>query len=59
MVEWAIGPVWMLQRGKVSLALARNLATIVGYPTCSFVTLPIISPCHAGRYYLSLLEKIF
>jgi len=61
-VEWAIGPVWMLQRGKVSLALARNLAMIVGCPTCSFVTIPIISPCPAGWCYLLFLiitEKFF
>jgi len=50
-VEWAIGPDWMLQRGNVSLAVARNLAMIVGYPTYSFVTIPIINPCHAGRCY--------
>jgi hypothetical protein len=32
-VEWAVGPVWMLQRGKVSLALAKNLTMIVDYPS--------------------------
>jgi len=50
--KWAIGSVWMLQRGKVSLAVARNLAMIVGYPTCSFVTILIISPCLVGKCYL-------
>jgi hypothetical protein len=58
--EWAIELVLTLQRGKVSAALATNLTMIVGLPACSLVTIPSVSPCHAGRwliYYLSLLHR--
>jgi DUF1365 family protein len=36
--EWAVELVWTLERGEVSLALARNLTMIISHPACSLVT---------------------
>jgi hypothetical protein len=60
-VEWAIEPVWILQRGKVSVAVARNLTMTDGYPACSLVTIPVVSPCHVKGviYYVIIMEKVF
>jgi hypothetical protein len=60
--EWAIEPFCILQRGKFSVAVARNLTMTDGYPACSLVTVPVVSPCHVGRCYLLfviIMEKVF